>query len=156
MSLAQLTDHLKGKVVIIGVGNLLKGDDGFGPHMVRNLQGSVKATLFDCGSVPENYLGPIRHQRPDTVLVLDTADFSANPGSLEVFDSSRWAGGGLSSHSISLGLFSDLLIRETGARVYLVAIQPKQLQLGQSMSAEVKEGCRRLQRFLVKALSQNC
>jgi hydrogenase 3 maturation protease len=155
MNLAQLRDHLRGRVVIVGVGNLLRGDDGFGPHMIQRLQGKVMAALFDCGPAPENYLGPIRKQRPDTVLVLDAADFSAAPGEVGVFPPSQWRGGGFSSHSLSLGLFAHLLRSETGAGVFLVAMQPKEVGLGQPMSQEVTEGCRQLQRWLLTSLSQD-
>lgn len=155
MVLTQLRERLQGRVVIAGVGNPLRGDDGFGPYMIRRLRGRVEAALFDCGSVPENFLGPIRRQRPDTILVLDAADFSADPGKVKVFDSSVWQGGGLSTHNLSLGLFADLLLRETGAPVYLVAVQPKRIGFGQTMSSEVKEGCRKLQRWLTSLLSHH-
>jgi hydrogenase 3 maturation protease len=153
MTLAQLRTLLRGKVIIIGVGNQLRGDDGFGPYMIERLQGQVAAELIDCGPVPENFLGPIRRHDPDTVLVLDAADFSAEPGVLGVFDVSQWEGGGLSSHSLSLKLFAHLLSQDTSAGIYLVAVQPKHIELGQAMSEEVRKGCLRLQRFLVDALS---
>ncbi len=155
MELARLSDHLTGRVVIVGVGNPMKGDDGFGPAMIEKLRGRVGVPLFDCGIVPENYLKPIRRERPETVLVLDTADFSGQPGAIAVIDSSRWRGGGFSSHSISLKLFADLISQDTGANVLLVAIQPKQLGFGEDMSPEVREGCRRLQRWLEDALSSD-
>jgi hydrogenase 3 maturation protease len=153
MDLSQLGDRLRGRVVVAGVGNRLKGDDGFGPFMIEQLQGKVPAVLFDCGTVPENFLGPIQRQRPDIIVVLDAADFGALPGEITVADSSRWRGGGFSSHSLSLALLADLLKRETGASVYLIAVQAKQVGFGQSMSQEVRQGCRRLQRWFTDSLS---
>ena len=153
MQLARLRDQLTGRVVIVGVGNRMKGDDGFGPAMIDRLQNRVKVPLFDCGSVPENFLGPICQEKPQTVLVLDAADLSEPPGTLAVVESSKWRGGGFSSHSLSLKLFADLISQDTGADVYLVAVQPKQLGFGEPMSPEVREGCRRLQRWLEDALS---
>jgi hydrogenase 3 maturation protease len=153
MELDRLSDHLTGRVVIVGVGNRMKGDDGFGPIMIDGLRGRVKVPLFDCGTVPENFLQPIRKERPQTVLVLDAADLSDRPGTLSVIEPMRWRGGGFSSHSISLKLFADLISQDTGAGVFLVAVQPKRLGLGEQMSPEVREGCRRLQRWLEDALS---
>jgi hydrogenase 3 maturation protease len=155
MELARLSDHLTGRVVIVGVGNPLKGDDGFGPAMIGRLRGKVAVPLFDCGTVPENFLKPIRQERPDTILVLDAADLSARPGSIAVIESSRWGGGGFSSHSISLKLFADLISQDTGANVILLAVQPKRLGFGERMSPEVREGCRRLQRWLEDALGSH-
>jgi len=152
MQLARLHDHLSGRVVIVGVGNRMKGDDGFGPVVIERLQNQVKVPLFDCGTVPENFLKLIREERPQTVLVLDAADFSGQPGEIAVIEPERWRGGGFSSHSMSLKLFADLISQDTGAGVYLVAIQPKRLGFGEQMSPEVREGCRRLQRWLEDAL----
>jgi hydrogenase 3 maturation protease len=152
MVLAQLRERLQGKVVIAGVGNSLKGDDGFGPYMIQQLRGEIKATLFDCGTVPENFLGPIRQQHPDTILVLDAADFSAEPGELRVFAPAQWRGGGISTHCCSLSLFADLLSGDTGASVYLVAVQAKRIGFGQAMSPEVEEGCHKLQGWLSSLL----
>jgi hydrogenase 3 maturation protease len=156
MELPQLSDYLRGKVVIVGVGNPLKGDDGFGPYMIEQLQGRVSAVLFDCGTVPENFIGPIGRQRPDVVLVLDAADFSAPPGQLIVLGADQWRGGGFSSHSLSLKLFADILTKETAASIFLVAVQPKQVGLGQPISQEVKEGCAELQQWLETTLSPEC
>ena len=153
MQLAGLSDHLTGRVVIVGVGNRMKGDDGFGPAMIDLLQDRVKVPLFDCGTIPENFLGPIRREHPQTVLVLDAADLSERPGHIDVIEPSRWRGGGFSSHSMSLKLFADLISQDTGASVYLVAVQPQKLGFGEQMSPEVREGCRRLQRWLEDALS---
>ena len=152
MQLAGLSDHLTGRVVIVGVGNRLKGDDGFGPAMIEMLKGRVEVPLFDCGAVPENFLKPIREEKPGTVLVLDAADFSAPPGTIAVIEPARWGGGGFSSHSMSLRLFADLISQDTGAGLFLIAVQPKRLGFGEQMSPEVREGCRRLQRWLEDAL----
>jgi len=152
MVLALLRERLQGKVVIAGVGNMLKGDDGFGPYMIQQLQDQVKAVLFDCGTAPENFLGPIRRQHPDTILVLDAADFSEKPGEIEIFDASRWQGGGFTTHNFSLGLLADFLIADTDAGIYLLAVQPKSIGLGQPMSPEVKEACRKLKRGLLPLL----
>lgn len=148
MVLAQLRGRLRGKVVIAGVGNPLRGDDGLGPHMIQRLRGQVKAALFDCGTVPENFIGPIRDQHPDTILVLDAADFSAQPGEVGVFEASQWRGGGFSTHNFSLDLFADLLMADTNAEIYLVAVQPKSTGFGQAMSPEVREGCEKLEAWL--------
>ncbi|KPL19786.1 MAG: hypothetical protein AMJ92_01010 [candidate division Zixibacteria bacterium SM23_81] len=155
MVLARLRESLRGRVVIVGVGNPLRGDDGFGPYMIQRLRGRVEVALFDCGSAPENYMGPIRCERPGTILVLDAADFNADPGEVKVFDSSQWRGEGLSTHNVSLGLFADFLTSDTGAQVFLIAVQAKCIGFGQPMSPEVKEGCRKLQQGLLSLLGRN-
>ena len=50
---------LKGKVVIVGVGNVLRGDDGLGPLFVEGLKSKVAAPCINAGNAFENYLGVI-------------------------------------------------------------------------------------------------
>ena len=59
----------KGNVVIVGVGNALKADDAAGPVLAETLRKRFPDRVFDAGQVPENYLGPIRRARPDTILL---------------------------------------------------------------------------------------
>jgi hydrogenase 3 maturation protease len=154
MDLVQLRDDIRGRVVVVGVGNPMRGDDGLGPDIVDRLRSRVEVPLFDCGEVPENFIGAIAQEKPDTVLVLDAADFSGQPGDIGIFSPKAWRGGGISTHGISLRIFADLLSQETGARIFLVSVQPQQIGFGQAMSLPVKEACDRLERFLSSLLSE--
>jgi hydrogenase 3 maturation protease len=75
---SDIKDRLKGVVTIIGIGNIMRGDDGFGPKLIESLKKrSTKAILFDCGTVPENYIFPILATSCDTVILVDAADFDS-------------------------------------------------------------------------------
>ena len=56
------------RVAILGVGNEMKGDDGAGVRVVRELSQRMPATpgvlLVDAGQAPENFTGPLRRFRP--------------------------------------------------------------------------------------------
>ena len=43
----ELSRRLKGNVLLIGIGNTLRGDDGAGPALIERLEGRVKALLMD-------------------------------------------------------------------------------------------------------------
>ena len=75
-----LHGRLRGKTVIVGIGNSLRGDDGFGPALVQRLQGRVRPVCIDAGVAPENYLGRIVKEQPDTVLLVDAAHLGLEPG----------------------------------------------------------------------------
>ena len=48
------------QTLIIGIGQLLKGDDGAGPLVCQRLQSAkVSAEIIDAGTVPENYIQPV-------------------------------------------------------------------------------------------------
>jgi len=56
----QLNKLRGSKTVIVGMGNVLKGDDGAGPLICQQLNGKVCAELIDAGTVPENYIQTIK------------------------------------------------------------------------------------------------
>jgi hydrogenase 3 maturation protease len=55
--LDHLKPYLKGKVVILGVGNTLRSDDGVGSLLAKRIKEKVPFIVWDTGVSPENYLG---------------------------------------------------------------------------------------------------
>ena len=134
--------------VIIGVGNRLRGDDGFGPFVIDLLRGDVGAHLIDAGPSPENFTGVVKSIRPTLILIVDAIDFGGSPGELIALDPERLAESPPSTHSFSLALLARYLREETGARTLLIGVQPKSISLGEGMSEEVEGAARRLSRLL--------
>lgn len=152
---ADIKNRLKGIVTIIGVGNIMRGDDGCGPKLIENLKNkNPRANLFDCGTVPENYIFPILTTSCDTVILVDAADFGANAGSIKVFSLNEVSGAGLSTHNFSLRLFTDLLTTgKDNLNIFVVSIQPKTIAFGDSLSSDVKSGIDALADIFVEALN---
>ena len=69
--LEQLKKISSSKTLILGIGQLLKGDDGAGPFICKELSGKISAELIDAGSVPENYIQPIIKKTPKNLLIID-------------------------------------------------------------------------------------
>jgi hydrogenase 3 maturation protease len=134
----ELERRLKGKLVLVGVGNPLRGDDGAGPALVHRLEGKIQALLVDGGEVPEHYWGTIVASGPRTIMVIDAIDWGGTPGSVAILDRVRDAGPPLSTHRIPLNLFLDLLRKETGSDVFILGIQPAGVAFGGSMSLEIR------------------
>jgi len=175
-------------VVIIGVGNPLKGDDGAGPFFIKQLNRARESRpvrqysrrsgqapsqrvrvaaglalhkrvvaelalqkdliLIDAGEVPENYTGAVTKAKPDTVIIIDAADFSGRPGEIKLFKAEEISGAGLATHSMSLNIFAAYLKQETGAEVFLLAIQPKTIKAGSRLSREVRSSISNLIKML--------
>lgn len=133
---------------IVGVGNRLRGDDGFGPFVVELLKGRVRAHLIDAGPSPENFTGVIKSICPSSILILDTIDFGGRPGELAVLNPDELIESPPSTHSLSLALLARYLKGETGAKVLIVGVQPGRLSLGEGMSDEVREAAFRLSRLI--------
>lgn len=140
MSLAEeLERRLKGKVLLIGAGNTLRGDDGAGPAVIAMLEGSVSASLLDVGETPESYCGKILETRPDAIVFIDAADFGASPGEVAFLETDDMAGCGLSTHQMPIELFFRYLRAETGADMFGIGIQPAETGFGEPMSPPVSE-----------------
>jgi len=147
--LSERLNKLRGsKTVIVGIGNLLKGDDGAGPLVCEQLSGKVCAELIDSGTVPENYIHPIIKKAPKNLLIIDAIDFGASPGTISIFEPGQLNSSAFSTHTLSPRLFAEMVcqnIKEsTNVGVYFVGIQPGQTQLGQAMSPEVSRAVQRL------------
>lgn len=137
-----LTDRLRaalsGRVVIAGIGNRMRGDDGLGPALIDRLQGRVAAVLIDCAEVPERYLGAIAEQAPQSVLLIDAVDLGAAPGSVAVLGAGELPDRLSTTHNTSLGLLMHYLEAEAGAGVTLLAVQPAQLECDSPVSPQVE------------------
>lgn len=133
-----IKDILKGKVVIIGIGNTLRGDDGFGPALVEKLTGKITAVCLDVGSAPENYTGKIVKECPDTILLVDALHLGLAPGKYEILKKDQILKSGFSTHDVSPHMFIDYLESKTSASIYMLGVQPKNLSTDLEMSASVK------------------
>lgn len=140
------------KVVILGVGNPLRGDDGFGPSLIESLKGKIKAHLINAETSPENFTGVIKSLKPHLILILDALEFGGEPGELSFIEGDEISEGEPSTHRTSLSLLCGYLEGETGAKVLLVGVQPKTISFGDEMSEEVRKAALKLSRILLKVL----
>jgi hydrogenase 3 maturation protease len=155
----ELRSRLKGKVLFIGVGNTLRGDDGAGPALIALLEGKVKADLIDAGQAPENYAGKIIAAGPDAIVLADAADFGAQPGDVAVLDPDEISGCGISTHQMPLSVFFSYIRKNCRADVLGLGIQPAQIGFGDPMSPAVASSVEALANLLqdVMPLSgENC
>lgn len=141
-----IKDRIRGKVAVIGLGNIIRCDDGLGPKFIELLKARrTNASLFDCGTVPENYIFPILSTSCDTAILVDAADMGLEPGMAKVFDLDEIANVSFSTHNPSPRLFTDLL--KTGKEnmnIFVVSVQPKSMELGKPMSDEILRGLEQL------------
>ena len=117
----------------------MKGDDGAGPVIIEKIRGKVNRLCIDAGTAPENYLGKITKEKPDTVLFVDAADIGGEPGEYSILKKEEILKTGLTTHDLSPRMLIDYLDAETKAEVYLLGIQPLRINFGEDMSDEVKK-----------------
>lgn len=147
----QLRKFRGSRTLIVGIGNILKADDGAGPLVCEQLgRAKVCADLIDAGTVPENYIQPIIKKAPQNLLVIDAIDFGVSPGTIKIFEPEQLNSHVISTHTLSPRLFADMVCQYIKLDVYFVGIQPAQIQLGQSMSSQVSQAVQRLCRALTE------
>mgnify|MGYP000632326161 CR=1 FL=1 len=123
---------------MVGIGNSLRGDDGAGPALMRRLDGQCDCVCINAETTPENCLGLIAKQQPDTVVFIDAVDMGLAVGQWRVFEGEEMAETSLHTHGISLGLLIEYLRNHTQARILTVGIQPRSVAFGQAISAAVE------------------
>jgi hydrogenase 3 maturation protease len=147
----QLNKLCDSSAVILGIGNILKGDDGAGPLVCERLKAAkVSAGLIDAGTVPENYIQRIIKKAPRALIVIDAVDFGAEAGTIKIFKPDELNSLVISTHTLSPRLFIDLVRRSIQVDVYFIGIQPVQTQLGQPVSGAVNKAIEKLSAVLAE------
>ncbi len=134
------------EVSVLGIGNVLWADEGFGVRAVEALHEGWEmpdgVTLVDGGTQGMLLLDRIESSR--CVLVLDAVDFDLAPGELRLLrdrDVPNWAGTKMSLHQQS---FQDLLAiadlhERFPPRLTLIGVQPQTMSdFGGSLTAPVR------------------
>ncbi len=134
----QLMDALQGNVVIMGIGNLCRGDDAAGSRVAQLIRGASGVQVIDAQENPENHLGQLVERRPDTIVFIDCVDLKGPPGCVSLLDANQTLAFWPSTHRIPLSLIFEYLRRGTCAQIFVIAIQPQQTGLFEPMSVRVR------------------
>jgi hydrogenase maturation protease len=126
------------QALILGVGNPLFGDDGFGIEVIRRLRDlDLPAEVMD-GGTAGIYLLPELEGR-DRVLIVDAIRFDAPPGTLLRLEGAQIPkafGLKLSEHQVTLKETLALLdlIGGTPREVVVLGVQPERLAFAEPLS----------------------
>jgi len=141
-------DHCRAKVLVLGCGNLLLGDDGFGPTVIkRYLAGrkprrglllmdahtSVKSVLFDI---------LLSDVRPKTIIIVDAVEQDNVPGTVFELDIKSIPEKNRDNFSLHQMAGSDLLkeLEAVGVNVRVLVCQvkciPEEVTFGLSTEVE--------------------
>jgi len=160
----QESDDIEHKrVLVIGCGNVLIGDDGFGPAVIKHLseKASIPADvgLVDAGTGIREILFNIilSQSRPEKIIIVDAIDAGRKPG--EVFEISlenipALKSDDFSMHQIPTSNMLRELRDECKVDVEVIAVQaqslPKEIKSG--LSAPVSEVVAKVHNIICKKL----
>ena len=128
------------RVCILGVGSDLRGDDSAGLMVARTLLQCLPPNeesnilVIEGGPAPENYTGKIRAFQPNLVLIVDAANITEAPGTIQWIPLDSIDGMSASSHSLPLSVLAHFLTLELGCDVAILGIQPEQNGIGAEVS----------------------
>lgn len=133
----ELAARLSGTVVVVGVGNALRGDDAAGSMLARSLQETHGVHVIDAGEVPERFVGEIVRVEPTAVVFVDAVNLSRPPGDVAVLEIGDVASYVATTHRAPLSLVMRVVQSRTGADVFLIAVQPSRTDFGAAPSPPV-------------------
>ena len=111
--------------VLMGIGNTPNGDDGIGPWVAKHFNHETWKTI-DCGTVPENFTGPLKKWSPKLLVLVDAADMNLPPGAIRLVPKYLINTLHITTHALPLTLLINHL-HDTIRNIYLIGIQPKKL-----------------------------
>lgn len=139
-------------MVLVGIGQQLRGDDGAGLEVARRLlrrqrrhqgsgpqPGAPALLVVEGGPAPENCTGHIRRFAPDLVLLVDAADMQEAPGTIRWLDWQDTTGWSASTHGLPPYMFARYLMTECRCAVALIGIQVLQNSIGAPLSPAVEQ-----------------
>jgi len=141
-----LTESICGasRLILLGIGNDLRGDDAAGVLCLRELKsrfhGRRDILFIEGGETPENQTGRIREFRPDLVVILDAARGGGTPGKIFLIDKNLIADEDVSTHRVSLAMLIRYLEMSIGTRVVLLGIEPESTDFNHPISFRVRNG----------------
>jgi hydrogenase 3 maturation protease len=148
-------EHPK-KVVIIGVGNPIRADDGVGVKIINKLQALEleNVLLLNSETVPEAFIDNVVEFNPSHVLILDAANFQGSYGEARLIPIDKIGGATVSTHNLPLTIFATYLQQTLNTKVILLGIQPKIIEFGAAMSSKVHESAEEIVEILHRILGR--
>ncbi len=145
------------RIVVIGVGNVARGDDAAGALAARGLLGGrlplpEKALVIDAGDVPENFTGVVRAFAPDLAIIVDSAAAGRPPGAVFFVDPDEVADEDVSTHRIPLTRLARYVRETMDCRVSILGIEPSSFKEEGPISPAVGRAVRRVVSVLRSAL----
>ncbi len=134
------------KLLIMGIGNTLRGDDATGPKTIDMLYEKLVSMdvdsddvyLLNAATAPENHTIEIRQINPSHLIIIDAVEFSSDAGSFIIVDRNQIDTFNFSTHTMPISFLINYLEDSVGCKIMTLGIQPKDMTLVDTISGEVQ------------------
>ena len=128
--LKELIHSTDKKILFVGIGNVLKSDDGAGVFISKNIHKTDNIQSVTVEVSIENYIGKITSLNPDILILIDCVDMRSNPGTYKLLSLNQISDLTFNTHNISLRRLTEFFPMP----VYILGIQPEKLDFGETIS----------------------
>ena len=144
------------RVVLVGVGNPMRADDGVGPKIIELLQEKPleNVLLINSETVPESFTSKVTGYEPTHVLLIDAANFRGMAGETKMITSAQIGGQAVSTHSLPLTIFINVIEHGLNLEVVLLGIQPITIDFYAPMTPELEAAAVYIANTLHQVLSE--
>ncbi len=126
-------------IMIVGIGHPLKSDDYVGSLIAKDLMqkgDGGRVIVVDAEHSLENVLGKLEANRPGLLILIDSLDLGAAPGTIAMFDLDLLSDSFFTTHNIPLRLVLGALT--SAPKTVILGVQSGKLEVGGRLSVEVK------------------
>ena len=130
------------KIVLIGIGNDLRGDDSAGLVFLQRLKSMSEFTgshFIEVGTNPENYLQKILDLNPEVVVFIDSARWCNKPGAIDWLNSDRIDDFKISTHTFSIKMVEDFIRTQKSMDFLYLGIEPLSTRFSEPLSEVVNK-----------------
>jgi hydrogenase 3 maturation protease len=134
------------KKLFVGIGNLLKSDDGVGVYISKRIRTNDTILSLTVEVSIENYIGKINSLNADILILIDCVDMKEVSGTFKLLSISEIQDLTFNTHNISLRRLSEFFTMP----VYVLGIQPEKIDFGENISYLVKNVADRIIKHINK------
>ena len=150
-------DYLTKENLILGCGNPLFGDDGFGPEFVRKLKDEKiedkfhNLAVIDCGSGISPFLNLINSSKHKikNLYIIDCGDFKGKLGDVLVLDGKEIASEDFIKSSHSMNVPHEINRFSSNIKLVLVQGNVDPNVMGLEMNEEVRNAIDKVQNIII-------
>jgi hydrogenase 3 maturation protease len=133
-NLHRLLSQKDRKILFVGIGNILKQDDGVGVYISSRIKPTKRIQVLTPEVSIENYIGKINSLHPDILIIIDCVDCGSEPGTYKLLPVNEIHDLTFNTHNISLKRLSGFFPMP----VFILGIQPEKIDFGENISYLVK------------------
>ncbi|WP_456471774.1 coenzyme F420-reducing hydrogenase, FrhD protein [Methanocaldococcus sp.] len=155
-----LPSYLEKEILILGCGNFLFGDDGFGYFVLEELKKRIndkvkdRVAILDAGAGASSILDLVEDSKVKKIIVVDAIDFNLKPGEIVVLKPEDLPDDSLGLDAHGIPLTNKIKALSKKFNIKIVGCQIKYMDVYIGLSKEVEEAVDKAVEIILKEVDQ--